>query len=343
VDGSPPNVYAGRRNLDVIPGIAYYAKAAEILGEQGDGNDLVHAQMFLLAGLYKGQLARVKESMSWFCMAGRAICALLDRYKLYNSEYWGGHDDVRARHAEDQARIKDTRSSLIVLASWTCLQLETDILAEMRLPKSGIDELEHKLLLPAVEREDQYGDVEMASTRLAHENVLLYYTAQLYLRRRLNKVHREMYGPDCLDLPLQEVQDMFNGHQLTLDIWRNWLPYGLRWKDSDPPPSDILNARLRAKYWGARYVTNRPFLDYALHIMPGLGEGRQLEDIARDAYGNARHKADVHIFKAICGMGDDTIWKAAAQCVEAAMHSTVAFDNVPDRVIVTNIHGTAHA
>ena len=25
------------------------------------------------------------------------------------------------------------------------------------------------------------------------------------------------------------------------------------------------------------------------------------------------------------------------------MHSTVAFDNVPDRLIMTNIHGTAHA
>jgi hypothetical protein len=80
--GTTPN------NMDVIPGIAYYAKAAEILGEQGDGNDLIHAQMFLLAGLYKGQLARVKESMSWITIAGRAIQSLLDRYKLYNQ---GGH------------------------------------------------------------------------------------------------------------------------------------------------------------------------------------------------------------------------------------------------------------
>lgn len=75
------------RNLDVIPGIAYYAKAAEILGDQGDGNDLVHVQMFLLAGLYKGQLTRVKESFSRINMAGRAIIILLGRYKLYNKSY----------------------------------------------------------------------------------------------------------------------------------------------------------------------------------------------------------------------------------------------------------------
>ena len=84
--------------MDVIPGIAYYAKAAEILGDQGDGNDLIHAQMFLLAGLYKGQLARVKESMSWITMAGRVIQTLLDRYKLYNDNYWTAYGDVRRQH-----------------------------------------------------------------------------------------------------------------------------------------------------------------------------------------------------------------------------------------------------
>ena len=49
-DGSSSSTQTAK-NIDVIPGIAYYAKAAEILGDQGDGNDLIHAQMFLLDGL----------------------------------------------------------------------------------------------------------------------------------------------------------------------------------------------------------------------------------------------------------------------------------------------------
>jgi len=109
------------RNMDIIPGIAYYAKAAGILGDQGDGNDLVHAQMFLLAGLYKGQLARVSESMSWITMAGRVIQILLDRYKLYNDNYWTAYGDVRRQHEKGQKLITDMRQNLIVLASWTCL------------------------------------------------------------------------------------------------------------------------------------------------------------------------------------------------------------------------------
>lgn len=335
------------RNLDVIPGIAYYAKAAEILGDQGDGNDLVHAQMFLLAGLYKGQLARVKESMSWFCMAGRALLMLLDRYKLWSESYWTAYGDIRKHLERGQALIKDKRLNLIVLASWSCLQLESDILAELRLPQSGILEKESLLLMPHNRPEHEtYGGLN--SDGQQDEKILIFYLSQTFLRKLLNKVHREMYGPDCLDQKLHEVRDMLMGHEEILQAWRTGLKgVGQDWDDKDELPRDILAARLRAKYWGARYVVNRPFLDYALHVMPKVKEGKKVRDVARDIYGNPRDKADIHIFEAIQGMAEDEIWQACRRCIEAAMRSTVAFDHVPeeedDRLVVTNIHGTAHA
>ena len=346
MDGSSPTV--GPKNMDVIPGIAYYAKAAEILGDQGDGNDLVHAQMFLLAGLYKGQLARVKESMSWIVCAGRAIQILLDRYKLFNDNYWTAYGDVRRQHEKGQSLIKDKRHNLIVLASWTCLQLESDILAELRLPSSGIQSIENLLLMPHNMPDDEtYGALQPPDGEQNpydnYNNILMFYTAQMFMRKRLNQVHREMYGPDCLNQPLKEVQEMLKGHESILGFWREGLPDVLRWNDSDPPPRDILSARLRAKYWGARYVINRPFLDYALHIMPHVSEGRSVDDVALDVHGNPRDKAEIHLFKAIQGMGETEIWQASQRCIDAAMQSTVALDGVPDRLVVTNIHGTAHA
>jgi hypothetical protein len=334
------------KNIDVIPGIAYYAKAAEILGEQSDGNDLIHAQMFLLAGLYKGQLARVKESMSWYTKAGGVIQRLLDRYKLYNDNYWTAYGDVRRQHEKGQTLITDTRQNLIVLASWTCLQLESDILAELRLPSSGIQNIENLLLMPhnlAEEKtheglafhEDQKGE--------SYNNVMLFYTAQMFLRKRLNQVHRQLYGPDCLNRPLHQVQAVLHGHEAILDGWRAMLPPDLKWADSDPPSAGLLSARLRAKYWGARYVINRPFLDYALHIMPQVKDGKSVESVAEDVHRNPRDKAEIHLFKAIQLMGEGEVWAACRQCIEAAMQSTVALDGVPDRLVVTNIHGTAHA
>lgn len=341
---------AGARNIDVIPGLAYFAKAAEILGDQGDGNDLVHAQMFLLAGLYKGQLARVKESMSWFMVAGRACRNLLDRYKLYGESYWTEYGDVMAMHRQGQARIKDKRHNLIVLASWTTLQLESDILAELRLPSSGINSIESILLMPhnmSDDEQENYDSVQRngagAGIQENYGDILLFYTAQMFLRKRLNQVHQEMYGDQSLSQTLYQVREMLNEHENILGLWRRGLPNKLKWEDDDEPATDILNARLRAKYWGARYVINRPFLDYALHIMPHIKAGMAVEEVAKDVHGHFRDKAEIHLFKAIQLMSEKEIWEAVKRCIDAAMQSTVALDNVPERLIMTNIHGTAHA
>lgn len=66
------------RNVDVIPGLAYYAYATDILGNCHGGNDLSHVQANLLAALYMGQLARVFESWGWIENACRA-CRYLVR------------------------------------------------------------------------------------------------------------------------------------------------------------------------------------------------------------------------------------------------------------------------
>jgi len=68
--------HADLRNIDILPGLAYYAYATDILGNLYGGNELAHAQAFLLAGLYMGQYARVLESWSWISSACR-VCHIL--------------------------------------------------------------------------------------------------------------------------------------------------------------------------------------------------------------------------------------------------------------------------
>ena len=65
------------RNVDVIPGLAYFVRAAEIMGTV-QGNDLSHIQANLLAGLYMSQLACTIESWTWITNACR-ICHFLIR------------------------------------------------------------------------------------------------------------------------------------------------------------------------------------------------------------------------------------------------------------------------
>ena len=64
------------RNVDVIPGLAYYAQATDILGNITGYHELVNAQCCLLAGLYAGQLANSLESLTWIQAASR-ICRFL--------------------------------------------------------------------------------------------------------------------------------------------------------------------------------------------------------------------------------------------------------------------------
>jgi hypothetical protein len=74
---SRENRSASLMNVDVIPGLAYYAIACEILGSVIGANDLPHVQAFLLAGLYAGQLGRVFESWKWINIACTACLVLI--------------------------------------------------------------------------------------------------------------------------------------------------------------------------------------------------------------------------------------------------------------------------
>lgn len=74
--GAGSSVKAGtslRRNMDVIPGLDYFAYATDILGGQVAGTSLRHIHAWLLAGLYHGQLGRVIESYAYIKEAGYAI------------------------------------------------------------------------------------------------------------------------------------------------------------------------------------------------------------------------------------------------------------------------------
>jgi hypothetical protein len=74
--GGGPSVKPGtslKRNLDVIPGLDYFAYATDIMGGQLAGTSLRHIYAYILAGLYHGQLGRVLESYAYIKEAGWAL------------------------------------------------------------------------------------------------------------------------------------------------------------------------------------------------------------------------------------------------------------------------------
>jgi hypothetical protein len=68
---------AKTRNLDVMPGLSYFALATDILGNQLGGNSLQHVHAYILAGLYHAQLARIMESSAYIANASRILQLIL--------------------------------------------------------------------------------------------------------------------------------------------------------------------------------------------------------------------------------------------------------------------------
>jgi hypothetical protein len=338
-----PSVDGTQRGNDDLatrktPGLVYYAKAIEIFGGQIDDNSLVHAQLFLLAGLYKGQLARAKESMSWYAMAGRVLRQLLRDQKLCDQTYWTWvSDDSQALREKSERFITNEYQNSIVLASWACVDLESEILAELDLPPSGIASIEDCLLMPLVFPDVSGGREDTSQST----ETLLRFTSQLYLRKQLNQAHRQLYGTGCEKLSETEIQCTLRNLEVTIGTWQEDLPANMSWCLHDSPPTDILHARFRAKYWSLRYLINRPFLDYVLHIKPHPRS--DANKVVPDSHRQPRSEAEFQLFRAISGMSEDEVERGYTTCIKAAEKSTIAFDRVLGRPIVTNIHGTAHA
>lgn len=238
-------------------------------------------------------------------------------------------------------------SDAIRVAFWTCLQLESDILAELDLPPSGISRLEETILFPS--------DKPMPEAA--------YYAGQIALRKLLNRVHFSLYNPprDETKAPVWSVA-VVTELEAQLKQWRDLLPPLLQWDDNEPPPSEINAARLRAKYYGARYIIYRPFLHHAIHpsqptrTLQGPSGNMSRRASAHNSptggtvsagisYSTGRRQSEAMLppSRANYPHIDDTVLDACRKCIDAAMRSTAAFHGIKHRPIVTNIFGTAHA
>ncbi|KAL2835608.1 hypothetical protein BJY01DRAFT_69314 [Aspergillus pseudoustus] len=332
------------QNVDTVPGLALYAFAARILATCGT-TSLSFVQAALLAGLYTGQLAHPFKSHDWILQAARACLVLIrpPRYNPLPSSQW-----------------KD----LVNFAFWTCLQLESDILAELDLPASGVSRYEGRIEPPHGQfTMHMPNDISAPNTMM-----MFFYSAQMHLRKVLNRIHTDLYktpkpGQTRWSPNVQEILSM------NLNLWRSSLPNEMRWHDKDPPSTDINVARMRAKYYGARYIIHRPLLSYALHELgpkenglasvdspAGFGESSkshmvspsmpfdqhaaEMTRIASDVGGvQGQEKKKVNSYREL----PQKIRTSCKICVDSAISSTEAFDRVKGRPVVTNIFGTAHA
>ena len=260
------------RNINLMPGMAYFSYATDILGNQQGGNTVAHAQCMLLAALYLGQFARVLESWSWINNACR-ICLILIKSDMPKIERTALLD--QSKPPIQYSAKENYRLNLVKCVYWTCLQLETDILAELSsLPPSDISKYQATVSYPSGVFE-KFPDGVAYDETSAHERTMWIYSSQIHLRVILNEAHNTLYSPDDKkrfpNFDMRDTHEVVRAARLHSDIlmsWRRLLPATLAWSDGEPPASDINTARLRAKFYGGHYMILRPFLYLAVHHLP---------------------------------------------------------------------------
>jgi hypothetical protein len=137
-----------------------------------------------------------------------------------------------------------------------------------------------------------------------------------------------------------------------------------KWTDGEKPSSDLLVARMQAKYYGAGYIILRPYLWNALqwanvhlpfdmeswlHSEYNPGVPNPMAPVGSEGLPNELPSRNVTKEEVESNplLAKTFLW-CCKKCIEYAMHSTVAFDGVAppahgSRPRVTNIHGTATA
>ncbi|PNP54017.1 hypothetical protein FNYG_15648 [Fusarium nygamai] len=312
-----------KKNCEVIPGLEYFAYATDILGNHTGAYNMENVYANIFAALYHGQLGRPMESFAFIHNASHKLQVIM-RSSL----------DKMRRIKRNGELIQETRYNQLALSFWTCLQLESDLIAEMQLPPSGL--LSH---------EDDMPHPNMSLLEGFDQHILDSYPGQLYLRTHLNSIHRMFYAPED---PAKPGKDKFRNVGVVSDAvsGMHWVASSFAFREDDPPADDILAARLRAKYWGAQVITYRPFIRQILqfshsiknHVsspnFPSVSSEFRQDVTAPVIHPKARTHGDI----------DPIVVELAKKGIKALIESTRAFHGLGDkRPIITNVFGTAHA
>jgi hypothetical protein len=346
---APRNLSNPPMNVDLIPGLAYYTEAIHIISELGGNRTLAFAHAYILAGLYMGILGRVMQSWHWINQATQLIANFQRKYykDIMRRPRVPEADEKMFENEENNPDFRE----LLVLAFYTCHQLEGDIRAELdTLPASGliVEDRDGRCVkwpgpLPGVPHQSQGLTLPLFGDTIPDWMLVSYHlTAQLILRNMLNRTHRMLYG----DLEKEgtaetTAAELWNG----LQSWRTRMHPRLQWNDDSPLPNDILSARTRAKYYGAAYIINRPFLYKALYPQEG---SPQIGPFDYEEITKIELETDLHNERA---WDKDNLGVRCRLCILSALKSTVAFDGLfyshrgplTRRPKLSNIHGTAAA
>ncbi|POR35221.1 Uncharacterized protein TPAR_04587 [Tolypocladium paradoxum] len=213
------------------PGLQYFTAAWSLLPGMMTTNNVPAAQCHLLAAAYLFYLVRPLEAWSLLCTTSTKLQLLL--------------------MAPD--RIPPQQRELVERIYWNALLFESDLLAELDLPHSGVVQFEESVGLPGgfegAEREQHAGRDE-----------LWYFLAEIALRRLLNRVSQLIYSKDSMSSSTTSLEPVVAELDYQLTQWYESLPLPLQFPFTRTVLQDPVQAVLRLRFYACRTIIYRPHI-----------------------------------------------------------------------------------
>ncbi|KAJ5918999.1 hypothetical protein N7466_009942 [Penicillium verhagenii] len=242
------------------PGLSYFATAWNLLPSVMMHNSVMAVQCMVLASAYLFYLVRPLEAWNLLSTGSMKLQLLL-----------GDSTRVPAQWREISKRL-----------FWNSLLYESDLLAELDLPHSGIVNFEEFVDLPGgfeEEEEDGEDEEEVVESRNPdgddhHPNrrptvrhtgdppgrdELWYFLAEIALRRLLNRVSHLIYQKDHPHT-LVSLGPIVSELDFQLSQWHDSLPQTVKFPLTHIPLSNPVQTVLRLRYNACRTIIYRPYI-----------------------------------------------------------------------------------
>ncbi|RMY85553.1 hypothetical protein D0861_06374 [Hortaea werneckii] len=146
---------------------------------------------------------------------------------------------------------------------WNTLLIESDLLAELDLPHSGIVQFEEIMRLP---RSFPY-DVTIAGPdeELPGDDDLWYFLAEIALRRLLNRVSHLIYTHKrSATFSIASLEPVVAELDYQLTQWYEGLPISVKFPRERTPAASQVQTVLRLRYFACRTIIYRPYIQAVL-------------------------------------------------------------------------------
>lgn len=211
------------------PGLQYFTAAWSLLPGMMTANTVLAAQCHLLAAAYLFYLVRPLEAWNLLCTVSSKLQLLL----------------------MTPTRVPEDQRELLERIYWNALLFESDLLAELDLPHSGVVQFEENVGLP--------GGFQGEESEAVGRDDLWYFLAEIALRRLLNRVSQLIYSKDSM-ASTTSLEPVVAELDFQLTQWYESLPSALQFPFTRTPLPDPVQTVLRLRFFACRTIIYRPYI-----------------------------------------------------------------------------------